>query len=169
MDLPPDPLRFDTVSIGYALHHLSDPAAGLSRLVEVLLPGGMLIVDEPVCDGLEEAQQTSRDIHHFKAGIDRLNGRVHNPTMTSDEVVALVENYGLNDLQTCRENPDSDVGYEQHRSEARSFLDSYLDHIEGRAEHAEFRAVRDHLLAEMERTGLQPQSHIVVVARKPTG
>lgn len=167
MDLKPDPPRFETCSLGYALHHLPDPAEALARLADILVPGGHLIVNEPVSDGLSETQQLGRDVHHFKARVDRLGGAVHNETLTAGAIEQLVRSIGFENVRDCRETPPSPFDPDNWREETESFLDSYLDLMAGRPEYGDLQETRDQLCARMESTGIEPPAHLLIVAQKP--
>ena len=87
--------RFDLVSLAHVLHHVGDPAAVLDRVRRVLRRDGWLIVEEPVADGLSEAERNGRDVHHWKAAVDRGHGLTHRETLTRDRIRALLREAGI--------------------------------------------------------------------------
>jgi len=64
------------------LHHLSDIGAALAEMKRVVKPGGWIIVNELISDGLNPAQQVHKMLHHLRSKIDRMIGEVHNETFT---------------------------------------------------------------------------------------
>ena len=65
MKLPFRDGSFDMVTMSDALHHLVDPDRGLREMARVLKPGGILLLQEMVSDGLTEAQQTIAELHRI--------------------------------------------------------------------------------------------------------
>ena len=118
MDLAAEPERFETVAIAHALHHVEDPVSVLTRLVSVLVPQGALIVNEALSDGLSPAQANARDIHHFKAEIDRMQGIEHRETYTAEGIRALVCSAGVRVVGECIEEPEEDDSPEERVQEA---------------------------------------------------
>ena len=168
-DLAAEPERFETVAIAYALHHVEDPASVLERLISVLVPQGVLIVNEAFSDGLSPAQANARDIHHFKAEIDRMRGVEHRETYTAEEIRALIRSAGVLIVEECIEEPEEDDSPEERVQDAREFLDSYLPFIEGRAERTKMLALKRDLDARIAADGIDSPPHLVIVARKPQG
>ena len=169
MDLAAEPERFETVAIAHALHHVEDPVAVLTRLVSVLVPDGALIVSEKFSDGLSPAQANARDIHHFKAEIDRIRGVEHRETYTAEEIRALVRSAGVLIVKECIEEPEDDDLPEERVQEALEFLEGYLPFIEGRAEYSKMITRKRDLDAHITADGIDSPPHLVIVARKPQG
>ncbi len=169
MDLAADPERLETVAIAHALHHVADPASVLTKLVSVLVPGGTLIVNEALSDGLSSAQANARDIHHFKAEIDRMQGREHRETYTAEGVRALVCSAGVRVVDECIEEPEEDDSPEERVQEALEFLEGYLPFIEGRPEYPRMIALKRDLDARIIADGIDSPPHLLILARKPQG
>ncbi len=167
MDLAVDPERFEAVTIAYALHHVADPASVLARLVSVLVPHGALIVNEMLSDGLSPAQTNRRDIHHFKAAIDRMQGIEHRETYAADEIRALVRSAGVVVVDECIEEPEDDDSPEERAREGLEFLESYLPLIEGRAEYSKMIALKRDLDARIIAGGVDSPPDLLILARKP--
>ena len=163
LDLTP---RFETCAIAYALHHVEDPADALESLVSLLLPGGYLVVTEPICDGLTPAQEIGRDVHHFKSAIDRLKGVVHRQTYRGDEIRAMVHSSGVEIQNECCEMPADSSSSEERVNWALKFLQEYLSLLEGQADHAKLSAAKLDLDARISSVGLDSPSNIFIVARK---
>ncbi|MEA3441732.1 MAG: class I SAM-dependent methyltransferase [Chloroflexota bacterium] len=81
------PAIFDLVSIGVSLHHLKNIPLALDEIWRILKPGGTFVISEMYRDGLTEAQLSEVHLHHWVADIDTAFGRVHNHTLTQDEII----------------------------------------------------------------------------------
>lgn len=166
MDLAPDPERFDTVAVAHALHHVENPVSVLTRLVSVLVPQGALIVNEALSDGLSPAQANARDIHHFKAEIDRMQGREHRETYTAEGIRALVCSAGVRVVDECIEEPEEGDSPEERVQEALEFLEGYLPFIEGRPEYPRMIMMKRDLDARIISNGIDSPPHLLILARK---
>jgi ubiquinone/menaquinone biosynthesis C-methylase UbiE len=86
---------FDVAAISMALHHLSDIDTALAEMKRVIKPGGWIIINELVSDGLNAAQQVHKMLHHLRSKIDRMTGEVHNETFTKAAVKEVVTTAGI--------------------------------------------------------------------------
>lgn len=82
---------FDFVCLSNSLHNLSDINATLVEMERVLKPGGALVFCEMVSNNLEKNQKSHLLLHHFAAEIDRERGNIHNETLSSDDILKLLE------------------------------------------------------------------------------
>ncbi len=81
---------FDVVSMSNAMHHLADPGKTLSEMKRVVKQGGWLLIAEIVSDGLNDAQENQKTLHHLKSFVDRKSGISHRETWTEAEVLDIV-------------------------------------------------------------------------------
>jgi ubiquinone/menaquinone biosynthesis C-methylase UbiE len=86
---------FDIVAVSNALHHVANVAETLDEIVRVAKPGGLLLIHEMVSDRLSPPQEVARDLHHFKARIDRAYGVSHRPTYSYSELEELLRRASL--------------------------------------------------------------------------
>ena len=87
---------FDGAISRYVLHHVIDPAAFLARQIELLRPGGILVV----CDHLTDPQP-DRAAHH--AALEVARDRTHTRNLTGGELVDLLARAGLVDIRLVEE------------------------------------------------------------------
>jgi SAM-dependent methyltransferase len=92
---------FDGAISRYVLHHVLDPSEFLGRQVELLRPGGVLVV----CDHLTDPDP-GRAGHHERLERDR--DRSHTRSLTSGRIVDLFAAAGLSDLTMVEESYDLD-------------------------------------------------------------
>lgn len=160
--------RFDLVAISNALHHLTDPPQALSRMRELVRDPAWLVVQELICDELRPSERNGRDVHHFKARIDRLNGRVHHPTFTRAQVHALVEESGAVAEESCEvTDPSIERGEldTERAAEAIAFLAEYVDFARETDQHAELRAEADRIGASIASHGIATPPRLLIRAR----
>jgi SAM-dependent methyltransferase len=150
---------FDTVSISNALHHVRRPEEVLRELFRVMRPGGILVVNEMIRDGLAPDQENARDLHHLKARIDRLKGIEHRETYTDGELRALLgleESAGgpTVELEVTECPGGDDPETIQGRLE---FLEGYAELAEGTEEYAAIRKQALRLKHRISASGFRPQ------------
>ena len=87
--LPFEDNYFDTISISNSLHHFESPAKAIQSMLRVLIPGGLLVVNEMINENLNAAQQAHFDYHSLKAEIDTVVGGYHRKIYTKNELLQL--------------------------------------------------------------------------------
>ena len=162
--------RFDLVAISNALHHLDDPRVVLDDLRRMARPGGYLVVQELVGDELSPAEQNGRDVHHFKARIDRLRGRSHEPTLTRSAVRELVRSSGGVVEEECEiRDPSADTGQAgvdgEAVDEALAFLAEYLPFAEGTSDYDDLAREAQRLAARLRADGIASPPRLLIRAR----
>jgi SAM-dependent methyltransferase len=90
---------FDTISISVSLHHLDDILSTLAEVLRVLKIGGKCIIAEMYKDGLNDPQETVKQIHHWAADIDQAHGISHNHTLARQDILDIIENLDLEILK----------------------------------------------------------------------
>ena len=92
---------FDTVCIGYSLHHFRNIGRVLVETKRVLKPDGYFLVQEEFSGGEQsEAQRTDILRHHWDSEIDSLLGIVHHKTFTEQKIKDIMNSLRLTELQT---------------------------------------------------------------------
>jgi SAM-dependent methyltransferase len=92
---------FDGAISRYVLHHVLDPSAFLGRQVELLRPGGVLVV----CDHLTDPDPDRAD-HHER--LERARDRSHTRSLTGGRMVDLFAAAGLSEIRLAEEAYDLD-------------------------------------------------------------
>ena len=158
------PRSFDTVAVSSSLHHFVDAAAVLRRMLDIVAPGGTVIVAEMYRDGQTAPQETEVAVHDWMATVDTALGGVHRPTFRRSEIVALVDVLGLEDVRTADR---ADLAIDPHDpaavAEVGDMIDRYaakgagLPDVEERA-----AALRDRLAT----VGVQEATVLLLVGRR---
>jgi SAM-dependent methyltransferase len=92
---------FDGAISRYVMHHVLDHAAFVARQVELLRPGGVLVV----CDHLTDPDLGRAD-HHER--LERARDRSHTRSPTSGQIVDLFASAGLSEITLAEESFDLD-------------------------------------------------------------
>jgi 2-polyprenyl-3-methyl-5-hydroxy-6-metoxy-1,4-benzoquinol methylase len=125
---------FDAALSRYVLHHVQDPAQFLRRQIELLRPGGILVVNDHITDPDPHVAA-----HHGKLEVAR--DRTHTRNLSGGELVDLFASTGLTDIRYVEESFTLD-------------FDEWFD----RGTPASPKAtVRDRLLAGPHSRGLRPE------------
>lgn len=92
---------FDGAISRYVLHHVQDPSAFVNRQVELLRPGGVLVV----CDHLTDPDPARASHHEW---LERARDRSHTRSLTGGQVVDLFAAAGLSGITLVEEDYDLD-------------------------------------------------------------
>jgi 2-polyprenyl-3-methyl-5-hydroxy-6-metoxy-1,4-benzoquinol methylase len=87
---------FDAALSRYVLHHVVDPAAFVARQVELLRPGGFLVVSDHLTD-----PDPQRARHH--QFLEQARDRTHTRSLTGGEIVDLFARAGLAGIRLIEE------------------------------------------------------------------
>jgi len=88
---------FDAVLSRYVLHHIVDPARFLGRQVELLKPGGVIVV----CDHITAPEPAIADQHN---AIEIARDKTHTRNLTGGEIVDLLAAAGLSSINFVEES-----------------------------------------------------------------
>jgi SAM-dependent methyltransferase len=158
---------FDVVSISMVLHHLPKIKKALKEIRRVVKPGGYIIINEPISDRLNPAQEVQKMYHHFRSKIDRLLGTFHRNTFTSKAILQMLKTAEL-PVQFYFEHRKNSLTAEHdgELNERVEKMKDMLEKIKGRKEY-------EHLLPQVEefriraaKRGFQPATNLVIVIRK---
>lgn len=95
---------FDTVSVSASFHHFADIPRVLAEIQRILKPGGTFILAEMVHEPHTEAERTSVQLHQWAARVDTALGRLHNPTLTRQQLLDHVATLGLSQVDLYDSN-----------------------------------------------------------------
>lgn len=90
---------FNTVALSNTLHHLNNIDGMLNEMLRVLKKGGYFVINEMFHDNQSPSRQTHGLMHILEGEIDTELGRIHNKTLTKQEIVNIVENLGLKSFE----------------------------------------------------------------------
>ncbi len=158
---------FDVVTVSKALHHLQKIRKSLKEIKRVVKPEGFVIINEPVSDHLNQAQEVDKMYHHFRSRIDRLTGKFHRKTFTTYAIMQMLRQAELS-IQFL---------FEQRRNlnmvEDTSILDQkvekmreMIEKIKGRPEYDVLLPFIDEFRERAKKFGFQPATNLVIVTRK---
>jgi SAM-dependent methyltransferase len=88
---------FDATLSRYVLHHIVDPAAFLARQVDLLKPGGVLVV----CDHVTDPDPAVAEHHN---AIEAARDKTHTRNLTGGEMVDLLAAAGLVSIRLAEES-----------------------------------------------------------------
>jgi len=93
--LPFEDNYFDTITVSNSLHHFDNPVKAIQSMLRVLIPGGLLVINEMIDEQLNMAQQAHFNYHSLKAEIDTLSGGYHRKIYTRDELLEIIHESSL--------------------------------------------------------------------------
>jgi ubiquinone/menaquinone biosynthesis C-methylase UbiE len=158
---------FDVVSMSNAMHHLADPGKTFSEMKRVVKHNGWILIAEIVSDGLNEAQENQKMLHHLKSCVDRKSGIPHRETWTEAEVLDIVRSNEIKPVLTFTYNrmaspvTDADklAGWE-------SDFVSHLKGLEGFPEYEEKAKLLEIFKQRLAKFGFQQARQVVIVGTK---
>jgi SAM-dependent methyltransferase len=93
--LPFEDNYFDTITVSNSLHHFENPVKAIHSMLRVLVPGGLLVINEMVNQDLNPAQQAHFAYHSLKAEIETSAGGYHRTIYSRDELMEIVNDSAL--------------------------------------------------------------------------
>ena len=112
--LPFEDNYFDTITVANSLHHFDNPMKAIQSMLRVLIPGGLLIINEMINEHLKPAQQTHFEYHSLKAEIDAAKGGYHRKIYTREELLEVIRESGLEPAVTII-NEDPPIIYSHEK------------------------------------------------------
>ena len=165
--MPFEPFSFDTVSVSASLHHFANIPQVLTEINRVLKPGGNFILIEMHREAQSEAELTSTYLHQWAARVDTATGRVHNPTLTRQELVDHVASLGLSqvefhDILDHRSDPMDQAVIEQ----LDAVIDRVLQRAEAKAAYAELKGQAAAVRQRLHQVGVRGEPILLAIGRK---
>jgi SAM-dependent methyltransferase len=159
---------FDTVCISSSLHHLESIPRCVAEMGRVVKPGGCFIIRETHQDVRAEPQRIDMYLHHWVAEIDSALGDTHNRTFTRQELVDLVEGWGLvhvgfYDVSNTHANPKD----ERAIRETEEVIDRYIQHARRLSSYEALRQQGEELRRRLHQVGIQWEPELIIIGRKP--
>ncbi len=158
---------FDVVSLSMALHHFPKVKKALKEIKRVVKPGGYVIINEPISDRLNAAQEAHKMYHHFRSRIDRMMGTFHRQTFTSMAILQMLKTAEL-PVQFYFEHRNN-----SHTSEGNNELEVRINVMKEMLEKIKHRPEYQQMLPQVEefrqkslRNGFQQATNLVIVIRK---
>lgn len=91
---------FDTVALSNTLHHLNNMDDMLCEMLRVLKKGGYFIINEMYFDDSQVLSMRTHGLMHIlEAEIDTELGKVHNKTLTKEEIMDIIEKLELSSFE----------------------------------------------------------------------
>jgi ubiquinone/menaquinone biosynthesis C-methylase UbiE len=158
---------FDTILLGFSLHHLPNADELLSDLSGITSEKGKLIVLEMFNDDLTPAQDLQKRVHELAGRMDRLRGEYHAPVLSREMIDACVTKGGkwtiffTEDDRT--ENLSNDLykiaqtGEKLRQIAAATYKNQIPEAVQNEI---------DQLMTDVERIGMSSPPFRMVVARK---
>ena len=133
----------------------------------VVKPDGFLVIAEIVSDGLNEAQENQKMLHHMKSFVDRISGISHRETWTEAEVIEIIRS---NQIQPQVVFPFNRMtGPVTDNEKLKTWEQTFTGHLkalEGFPEYAEKAKQFEVFQDRLKKHGFQQARQIVVVGVK---
>jgi SAM-dependent methyltransferase len=165
--LPFEAGSFDLVTISKALHHVENDRQTLTEMKRVLKPGGYLMVNEMIRDGLKASQQSHLHYHNLRSEIDRLLGVSHNTTYYRSDLLDLIDFAGLQDLRVTEYQPeeaapDDPANIDQYITR----MTGWLEELNGHPQRQEFCDRMEELKEHFRENGISRPTQIIALGKK---
>lgn len=163
MDFEDD--SFDMVCLANTLHHLNDIKGLFKEMERVLKPGGIILINEMIANGLTKRQKSHVKIHHFAASIDRATGAVHNETMSATDILKSLEKNSELKIKDAW-NMAFERPAENTKEEIEwlcATIDRVLKKVENHEGYNDFVKQGDKIKKYIKKTGFDSATQLVVV------
>lgn len=157
---------FNLASMSMALHHLRKTNRGLLEMKRVVKPGGWIILNEPISDNLNPAQEVHKMYHHFKSKIDRMTGICHRETFKKNSILQMLKVADI-PVQFFFENRlESDLVTDKTELATKiQTLEQALEQIKYHEEYEKMKFQIEEFAAKAMKHGFQLATRLVIVGR----
>ncbi len=165
--LPFEDNYFDTVTVSNSIHCFELPAKAVSSMVRVLVPGGLLIVNEMISDNLKPAQQNHFEFLNLKAEINTAMGIYHRAIYSSDELYRIFDdaNIGI-DTTILSGNEMPLLNSKEKMWQFFRRFDAMVTMAAQLPNGREIEARADYLKEKIEKEGFQTPPQLTILAHK---
>jgi ubiquinone/menaquinone biosynthesis C-methylase UbiE len=157
---------FDIVCLSNSLHHLKDIQTVLSEMTRVLKPGGILIVNEMICDNQIPAQMTYVLMHHWWAKIDVAQGKLHNETFPKQRILEIVDGLRLNDIEVLEFNDPDDPMDKESIESISNIIDEYIERAKPLNDFEVFKQEGETIRKHLFDFGVNGATQIIILGKK---
>lgn len=159
--------QFDVVSLSMALHHFPKVKKALKEIKRVAKPGAYIIINEPISDRLNAAQEVHKMYHHFRSRIDRLLGTFHRQTFTSTAILQMLKTAELPVQFYFEHRNNAYTSDGKNELEARvETMKQMLEKIKDRPEYEQMLPQVEEFRRKSLKNGFQMATNLVIVIRK---
>ncbi len=159
--------HFDVVCLSMALHHFPKVKKALKEIKRVVKPGGYIIINEPISDRLNAAQEVHKMYHHFRSRIDRLVGTFHRQTFTSKAILQMLKTAELPVQFYFEHRNNSYLNDGSGELEIRvGKMKEMLEQIKDRPEYKQMLPQIEEFRDKSLKDGFQQATNLVIVIRK---
>ncbi|MFA7490820.1 MAG: class I SAM-dependent methyltransferase [Mariniphaga sp.] len=157
---------FDVASLSMVLHHLPKIKMGLKEIGRVVKPEGYIIINEPISDGLNAAQEVHKLYHHFRSRIDRLLGNFHRKTFSKEAVLQMLKEAELPVQFIFEQRKNINLVENANDIEIRSEkMKQMLEKIKDKPEYEVLKPQIEDFRGKALKYGFQPATTLVIVIR----
>ncbi len=159
--------EFDTILLGFSLHHLPRGSELMGRLADLTPDQSRLIVLEMFCDDLSPAQEIQRRVHELAGKMDRLRGEYHAPVFSREQIDTSVIESGRWDIVHTEDDRNENLTHDLYKiSQTGEKLRhiataTYPEGIPG-----EISEKIDRVMADAEQVGMSSPPFRMIVAVK---
>ena len=164
--LPFEDNYFDTVAVSNSLHHFENPGKAIQSMMRVLLPGGLMVINEMINKDLNLAQQAHFEYHSLKAEIDTLSGGYHRKIYLKDELLEILQENSI-DPAVIVISVDPPIIYSREKMwQFFHKLDDFISNAAHLPNGLEFEERAQNIKAMIELNGFQKPPQIGILAYK---
>ena len=164
--LPFEDNYFDTITVSNSLHHFENPTKAIQSMLRVLIPGGLLVINEMINENLNPAQQAHLEYHSLKAEIDTAAGGFHRKIYTKDELLKIVAESSLEPaVVVVSEDPPIIYSHEKMWQFFRK-LDDFVSNATHLPNGLDFEQRAQNIKLTIEENGFQKPPQMGILAYK---
>lgn len=164
--LPFEDNYFNTITVSNSLHHFDNPVKAIQSMLRVLVPGGLLVINEMINEHLNPAQQVHFEYHSLKAAIDTAQGGYHRVIYTRDELLEMLRESSLYPAVVVV-SEDSPIIYSREKMwQFFRKMDDYVSNAAHLPDGLEFERQAQHIKEMIEANGFQKPPQIGILSYK---
>lgn len=157
---------FDIISLSNTLHHIKDIKGIFDRMIELLKPNGMMIVNELIStNDLSNKQLSHQLLHSFAAKIDHDINKIHSQIFTQENILESIKKYSPIPIVDYWQLETKPFDEKVSMDDLNRLIDGLLNHVKNSPKYDLYKEEAVEIKKYLEENGFSFATSICVILK----